>query len=329
MANPLSNSAMYFSHDADMRNDIKVKALRRKFAHKGYAVWCFILETLTDREDFEAEFDEVSQELLASDFDITVEELQDIVNYCCKINLLQLSDNRLYSEAHKRRFEDINIIREKRSRAGKMGAEKRWGAQADAQNGKPMARDSTAIATDGTPITKMAKIEEKIIEENRKEKKNIEYPCQDIVRLWNEICLSLPKVVKLNDNRRTKIKCRLSESGAKTPEEMLAWAKSLFSRCQASSFLRGDNNSNWTATFDWIFENPSNWVKVSEGNYDNNRGLNRGLSGVENLLGDGEYLRPDGTRTYGSGKANIPLSAPRRPSSRHQWSTESQSWILL
>ena len=91
MARPNKNNAEYFSHDADMRNDVKVKALRRKFGHVGYAVWCFILESLTDGDDFEVEYDKVNRELLAADFDIPVNQLEEIVEYCKSINLLQLS----------------------------------------------------------------------------------------------------------------------------------------------------------------------------------------------------------------------------------------------
>ena len=37
---------------------------------------------------------------------------------------------------------------------------------------------------------------------------------------------------------------------------------------EASSFLKGNNNRKWKATFDWVFENSNNWVKVYEGQYD-------------------------------------------------------------
>ena len=107
MARPSKNNAEYFSHDADMRNNRKVKALRRRFSHKGYAVWCFILETLTDADYFEIKFDEVTQDLLAADFDITNEELQSIVAYCVKIRLLQMKDDTLYCEALKQRFSGL------------------------------------------------------------------------------------------------------------------------------------------------------------------------------------------------------------------------------
>ena len=34
-----------------------------------------------------------------------------------------------------------------------------------------------------------------------------------------------------------------------------------------SPFMKGNNNKNWFATFDWIFSHPNNFVKVYEGNY--------------------------------------------------------------
>lgn len=339
MARPNKNSADYFSHDCDMRNDIKIKALRRKFGNNGYAIWCFILETLTDSEDFYADYTEISQELMAADFDISVEELQAVIAFCIRIHLLQLTDdNRLYSEAHQRRFEQMIVKREKRrllsseerSKINRQNGLK--GGNPNFQKDKPnpyyQITKTLPKITEDNPI-----IEEKRIKENRREDnkdREIVYPYRDIHRLWNDICGGkLPKVKALNDSRRQKIKCRLSESGAKTSEEMTAWAKDLFERIANSTFLCGDNNHQWNATFDWIFENEKNWVKVSEGNYENKRGLNTGRTGVENPLGVGEYVTQDGRRTYGSGRANIPLSAPPRPSEKYQWSAESQNWIML
>ena len=158
----------------------------------------------------------------------------------------------------------------------------------------------------------------------------MEYPYQDIMRLWNEICgVVLPKLKALNDSRRNKIRVRLNEAKCKTPDEMTQWARELFTTCAGSRFLCGENNHQWTATFDWLFSNPTNWVKVMEGNYSNDRGANKSRTGVQNQLGVGEYLTSDGRRTYGSGKANIPLSAPPRPSEKYQWSAESNTWIMI
>lgn len=323
MARPTKNNAEYFSHDADMRNDVKVKALRRNFSHKGYAVWCFILETLTDTDFFELDFDEVNKELLASDFDITVDELDEIVNYCLKINLLQMTDEHLlFSAAHQRRFSGLITKRERdRERLSRLLAKKN-GSEKDvitAENGK--SGGSRGDNTDSK--VKESKIEESKVKES-KGKKNRIYPYQGIADLWNEVCVSLPRLKTLSDNRRKKIKCRLDEFKAETEEQMLEAARSLFERVQASDFLTGrqPNKTGWTATFDWIFENGSNWIKVQEGNYDNDKG-----SGVQ--LGVGEFYDNSGHRTYGSGKAIIPPTAPPRPSDRHAWDSSSNTWILL
>lgn len=323
MARPNKNNAEYFSHDADMRNDVKVKALRRRFSHTGYAVWCYILETLTDTDFFEVDYRDLNQELLAADFDISIEELRNIVDYCCKINLLQLNEDgtRLYSETHKKRFSGLITKRERdRERISKLISSRK-------QENKDVIAAKTNFTDSSRGDNPYSKVKENRV-------KNIIYPYQDIVALWNDICGgSLPRVKALNDNRRQKIKCRLDE-WSKESDEWMAKAQELFERVIASDFLRGNNNAGWAATFDWLFENSKNWVKVIEGNYDNSRGAKgsqcqqRTQAGV--TLGIGEYIEPQtGRRTYGTGKATIPPTAPARPSERHSWDAATNSWILL
>ena len=114
MARPKKNNAEYFTHDADMRNDVKIKALRRKFSHTGYAVWNYLLETLTDSDFFEVEWEEINIELLAADYDVSVSELTEIVEYCVKIGLLQRAGNKLVSRAHQQRFASLLANRERK-----------------------------------------------------------------------------------------------------------------------------------------------------------------------------------------------------------------------
>lgn len=99
---------------------------------------------------------------------------------------------------------------------------------------------------------------------------------------------------------------------------------------QASDFLKGTNNNNWVATFDWLFSNSGNSIKVMEGNYDNKRGAGARQPGSNANLGVGEFFdKATGRRTYGSGKATIPQDAPPRPSERHAWDSETSKWVLL
>lgn len=144
--------------------------------------------------------------------------------------------------------------------------------------------------------------------------------------MWNSICVSLPKVQKLNDNRRAKIKCRCDEWG-KSRETWIQTAEDIFKRVQASDFLTGrqSNKRAWTATFDWIFENGTNWVKVMEGNYAN-KGQQRKAGSA--TLGCDERIE-NGRRTYGSGKVTIPMNAPPRPGDKYAWDSSTQKWVLL
>ena len=41
----------------------------------------------------------------------------------------------------------------------------------------------------------------------------------------------------------------------------------LFEKAESSSFLKGQNNRNWSATFDWLIMD-GNMAKVLDGNYD-------------------------------------------------------------
>ena len=93
MARPLINNAQYFAHDANMRNDRKIKALRKKFSHMGYSVYNCLLEALADSDYFEMDLSGQEADLWAADFDCSTSELTEIVHFCIQIGLLQKKDN--------------------------------------------------------------------------------------------------------------------------------------------------------------------------------------------------------------------------------------------
>lgn len=88
--------------------------------------------------------------------------------------------------------------------------------------------------------------------------------CAFVLKLYHHICQSLPKVLKLSDKRKSKIRIRFEEMG-----QDYQVMQEVFEKAEASNFLRGDNNRGWHADFDWIFTNGQNWVKILEGKYDN------------------------------------------------------------
>lgn len=106
MARPTKHNADYFSHDNSMRNDIKIKSLRRKYGHTGYSIWNMLIELLTSQEYFEYEWTEFNIEMLSADFDIDTEELEGIVEYSTKLGLLQMTNNYLHCDKLTFRLEE-------------------------------------------------------------------------------------------------------------------------------------------------------------------------------------------------------------------------------
>lgn len=94
-------------------------------------------------------------------------------------------------------------------------------------------------------------------------------PYDSIKSMYNEICVSFPRCTSLSDARKKAIKARVT-SGY-TLEDF----KTLFTKAEASSFLKGKNDRSWSATFDWLIKD-TNMAKVLDGNYDDKGGGNHG-----------------------------------------------------
>ena len=109
-----------------------------------------------------------------------------------------------------------------------------------------------------------------------------EYDCQSVVDAYNATCVSLPRVQNLSDGRRKAIKARLRSY---TLDDL----KRAFELVESSSFLKGSNDRNWTANFDWIMKD-QNLAKILDGNYNDRKGTARSGTPKYTDVGD---LSPD------------------------------------
>lgn len=107
MARPKKTNASYFSHDTAMRNDMKIKAIRRKFGHVGYSVWNMILEVITDSDNLELEYNDEQVELISADFDVDPEILKSIIQYFIQLKLIVNENGVLFSETLKKRLDSV------------------------------------------------------------------------------------------------------------------------------------------------------------------------------------------------------------------------------
>lgn len=94
---------------------------------------------------------------------------------------------------------------------------------------------------------------------------------------YNTICTSLPSVKSLSDARKKAIKARLNTY---TVDDICE----AFRKAEASDFLKGKNDRNWQANFDWILKD-ANMAKILDGNYDNRHGMKKAsTNSTANLL---------------------------------------------
>lgn len=97
------------------------------------------------------------------------------------------------------------------------------------------------------------------VNENVNDKDKVDY--QLIADMYNNTCVSFPKLTKLSDSRKKAIKARLNKYSIED-------IQNAFDMAEESDFLKGSNNRNWSANFDWLMKD-NNLAKVLDGNYKN------------------------------------------------------------
>ncbi|WP_138481661.1 DUF4373 domain-containing protein [Dyadobacter bucti] len=142
MARPSKNNADYFSHDNDMRNHRKVRAIRSKFGIAGYAIWVMFLEVLTASEENRWNDNELELELLSGDFGVSVTEIKDVIDYCVKLGLLFSENDQVFS---KTLDNNLRSVYEKRNKAKLM---------AQNQAKKQQKQESTGVSVTEIPQSK-------------------------------------------------------------------------------------------------------------------------------------------------------------------------------
>lgn len=121
---------------------------------------------------------------------------------------------------------------------------------------------------------------EKEREKESEKGKKIDY--QLIADMYNNTCVSFPRLTKLSDARKKSIKARLRTYSIDDFQK-------LFIMAEESSFLKGENQRNWSATFDWLVKD-SNMAKVLDGNYSNSQ--SRRVTKASSCMETAEYDRP-------------------------------------
>lgn len=328
MARPIKSTVEYFPHFAKSGRTVYI--LESRFGNDGYAFWFKLLELLCDSERQAYDCSQASNWIyLLAKSRCSDEQAKQIIKELVDLGKI---DRELWEQKQvlwvQNLVNNLEPIYKKRREA--IPTKEDYGQETPVT--QVLSEQKPANNSVSAAETPQRKGKESKEEERKEKESKVVVPYAAVIDLWNSVCTAYPKVVKLTDSRRTIIKLRLGEFSG-DPEQWLPLTRQLFDRVQASNFLHGDNRNGWSATFDWLFENSGNWVKVMEGNYDNKGGYRPAQQRVTTAsgvtLGVGEYIDETGRRTYGTGRATIPADAPARPSDRYSWDAGSKTWVML
>ena len=84
----------------------------------------------------------------------------------------------------------------------------------------------------------------------------------EIFLFYNQNRNRMQEAKEFSDTRKNNIKARIKKFGIEKVKEVIILSSK-------SEFLNGRNSQTWKANFDWILK-PANFIKIYEGNYQNN-----------------------------------------------------------
>lgn len=243
----------------DMFDNRKIKHLRRLPEGNSIVLIWVMLLTMAGRCNaggmiFLTENIPYTPKMLADELDFEENTVSLALNALEQLNMV-VTNNGHFTIAGWEEYQNIEGM--DKIREQNRLRQKRWyDKQKELPNAKPNASLTQPNATEEDK-----EIEQEIDKESDIKKESI--TCQQIVDLYHSICKSFPFVRSLSESRKKAIKARLNTY---TLEEF----QTVFENAEASSFLKGRNDRNWTATFDWLIKD-SNMAKVLEGNYADKR----------------------------------------------------------
>lgn len=202
-----------------------------------------------------------SEKMLATITDTNIDIVRTALKIFQELNLVEiLDDQTLYMSEVTRMIgsESASAERMRRSR------EKRLPSQCDA----PVTDGDADVQKSDTEIEIDTEKDRELDLEKESEQDDsvavaaarLVCPFTEIQNLWNSICISYPKIQSIQGTRQKAVKARWNYY------KSIDRFRELFEIAEASDFLKGVNNRNWSADFDWLMKADS-FAKALEGKY--------------------------------------------------------------
>lgn len=289
MARPTKQGVDYFSLDVNM--DSKVRFIEVRFGLEGFAILIKLLQQIYSF-GYWYPFNNDEKMLFAYDINVDINLINDIINEAITRDLF---DKDLYekyeiltSKGIQKRYQDIvkrrkdvEVVKEYLLINGDFGVNANI-IEVNVNINQENAYKSTQSKVKETKV-KESKVNNIVskdtmsVETDSKLKLHF-VDFENIFDYWNKHSL-LATIKQLTPKRKTHLNARFKEHGLEAIYQVIQ-------NCHNSKFMRGQNSKGWTASFDWVFGSPNNFIKVLEGNYldkTNNKEQNIYQATLENL----------------------------------------------
>lgn len=221
--------------------------------------------------------------ILKEDLDIAAYTLhidQSIIDTIIEIGLFKLNGNAICNDRISAAVDEAEALSKRRRNA----AQSRWkkpSVPEDSNNASASESCASAMqvhsnSNAGAMQNDIFAMHNNIMQSKiTQDKENIDTPSpsehtslNDLINFFNSEMKShgalIPEVRTISGQRKTHTLARIREHGKETFAKMIRIAA-------VNDFLNGKNDRAWVANYDWLV-NPSNFVKVIEGNYSSRNG---------------------------------------------------------
>lgn len=153
---------------------------------------------------------------------------------------------------------------------------------------RALIEKSSDKSSERTPDVAVSDIDKEEDKDKERDIRGNRVDYQQIADMYNATCVSFPRLTRLSEKRKRAIKARLRKYSIDD-------IKRAFELAEESDFLKGENNRNWSATFDWMM-NDANMAKILDGNYKNKDAkqskppVSRNLNNFDRREYDMDYL---------------------------------------
>lgn len=286
-------SLEYFRHDSRARRDKRLRLLRAKYGRNGVCIFWDMIEELAEDEDHRLPY---NYDYLYLSLQCSSDEDKEALRFIIEESgLISIDENRdeIYSQ---RLIKHAGLV------ASKTNGTCNETYNESITEGNESCNETYSGASNEN-ITKVTEITEHNGEGNETYNENIterggiigggKTPNNKIqntkdsfvvsnsslrsefgawaLNFWNEnVEAGIPKLKSLTKDRLDKLISRCDEMGKRTLPDAQEHFAELIKRMNKSPFCRGEGSTSWKASFDWLFRNNYNQLKVLEGNYDPN-----------------------------------------------------------